>query len=859
MRFFPPALWRTGWKYIARHAWQSILMVIGITLGVAVVVSIDFANANASRAFALSTEGIAGRATHEIVGGPLGIPEGVYTRLRLQLGLQSIAPVIQEYVTSPTLGNRPFQVLGIDPFAEAPFRSYLDARSNFSETGLLSFLTQPGAVLLSEPVAARYQLFPGSAITLIIAGKEKKVILAGLLQPASSLDNQTLDGIILADIATAQELTGREGYLDRIDLILPEATTSGPPASTLQKEITALLPGGCLLEPVGSSQGSLGQLSSAFQVNLTALSLLALVVGLFLIFNTMTFSVVQRRPLFGTLRSLGVTRQEIFLLVLSEALIVGMIGSTLGILLGIWMGQYTVRLVLQTINDLYFTTTISQVSISSGSILKGGLIGILATVLTTLPPAWEAASIPPRIALLRSSLEIKARSLAFRGALMGLGLISIGGLILILPLHDLISGFAATVLVIVGFALLTAFFLVVTMRWVVPFTSRLFGIAGRMAPRNLVVGLSRSSIAVAALMVAVSVTIGVSLMIDSFRHTVVVWLGETLQSDIYISVPTFSGTAATAPIDPQVIRTVSGFQGVARVDYLRSVTVNSPQGPIQVSATNNSSLGQERLFVSLDGAPGQLWNALQSNSVIISEPLANRLGLPRHGGTIDLYTPSGLKSFNILGIYYDYSSSQGSVILSLDQYQKLWQDNNVTALGIRLLPGVKAEQVTQKLQDSLSTFQQLLVRPNVVLHQEVLSIFDRTFAITHALQLLATVVAFFGVLSALMLLQAEKQREMGILRALGMTVRQLWGMVLLETGLMGTAAGLLAMPTGLVLSIILIYVINRRSFGWTLQMALTPGPFVQALGVALGAALLAGLYPAYRLGRMLTSEAIRYE
>jgi putative ABC transport system permease protein len=859
MRFFPPALWRTGWKYLVRHTWQSILMVIGITLGVAVVVSIDIANANASRAFTLSTEGIAGRATHEIVGGPQGVPEEVYRRLRQQLGLQSAAPVIQEYVTSPDLGNRPFQLLGIDPFAEAPFRSYLNAGSTLSETGLVSFLTNPGSVLLSEPVASRYHLSQGSSFSLVIAGKETKVILTGLLQPTNSLDSQTLDGLILADISTAQELTGREGYLDRIDLILPDSSKKGVDVSTLQQEIKGLLPGDCLLEPVGSSQGSLAQLSSAFQVNLTALSLLALVVGLFLIYNTMTFSVVQRRPLFGTLRSLGVTRREVFLLVLCEALMVGILGSFLGILLGIWMGQFTVRMVLQTINDLYFTTTVSQVSISFGSILKGGLLGIFATVLTTIPPAWEAASVPPRIALLRSSIESKARSLASTSAIIGIGLLCIGGLVLMLPLHDLVSGFTATLVVIVGFALLTALFLVVMMRWVMPFTSHLFSTTGRMAPRNLIVALSRTSIAVAALMVAVSVTIGVSLMIDSFRHTVVIWLGETLQSDIYISVPTFTGTAPTDPIDPQVIRTVSGIQGIARVDLLRSVTINSLQGPIQVAATNNSSLGQERLFLTLDVSPGKLWDAMQNNSVIISEPLANRLGLPRRGGAIELFTPAGLQTFHVLGIYYDYSSSQGTMMISLDQYQKIWKDDSVTALGVRLIPGSNAGLVTQKLQDAVSLFQQVLIRPNAELRQEVLSIFDRTFAITRALQLLATVVAFFGVLSALMLLQAEKQREIGILRALGMTVRQLWGMVLMETGLMGTVAGLLAMPTGLVLSIILIYIINRRSFGWTLQMALTPGPFLQALAVALGASLLAGLYPAFRLGRMLTSEAIRYE
>jgi putative ABC transport system permease protein len=180
-------------------------------------------------------------------------------------------------------------------------------------------------------------------------------------------------------------------------------------------------------------------------------------------------------------------------------------------------------------------------------------------------------------------------------------------------------------------------------------------------------------------------------------------------------------------------------------------------------------------------------------------------------------------------------------------------------VSLRLAPGVRADQVTRELQDRLGPIQHLFVRPNIALREDALAVFDRTFAITGALQILATVVAFIGVLSALLSLLLEKQRELGVLRAMGLTVRELWGLVMLESGLMGAVAGMLAMPTGFALSVILIYIINRRSFGWTLQMSIGWEPFVQALGVAVLAALLAGIYPARRLGRMLAAEALRYE
>jgi putative ABC transport system permease protein len=245
--------------------------------------------------------------------------------------------------------------------------------------------------------------------------------------------------------------------------------------------------------------------------------------------------------------------------------------------------------------------------------------------------------------------------------------------------------------------------------------------------------------------------------------------------------------------------------------------------------------------------------------VIVSEPLATHLNLPQHGGKLTLYANDGPQTFDVAGIFYDYASSQGTVIMSLDVYRKLWQDQAVTAIGLRMAPGTDLDLITRNLQNSLSSIQRLQIRPNQALRREVLAVFDRTFAITGALQVLTTIVAFIGVLSALLLLQLEKQREIGILRAIGLTIRQLWGLVMLETGLMGLVSGLLAMPTGYALALILIDVINRRSFGWTLQLALEAQPFLEALIIAVSAALLAGIYPARRLGRMAASDAIRYE
>ena len=197
--------------------------------------------------------------------------------------------------------------------------------------------------------------------------------------------------------------------------------------------------------------------------------------------------------------------------------------------------------------------------------------------------------------------------------------------------------------------------------------------------------------------------------------------------------------------------------------------------------------------------------------------------------------------------------------MSQSVYQKYWDDQTITAISLKLDPSVDVDETSQMLRNAISPIQRLIVRPNLTLRNEVFEVFDRTFAITQALQLLATIVAFIGVLSALLSLELERQRELGILRAIGLTSRQLWGLIMMETGMLGSTAGILAMPTGYVLSLILIFIINRRSFGWTLQMEVLQEPFIQAFILAVSAALLAGIYPAWRMSRMVAAEAMRFE
>jgi putative ABC transport system permease protein len=746
------------------------------------------------------------------------------------------------------------QLLGVDPFAEAPFRNYLWAEGGADLGQLVAFLTQPGAILLSTGLAESYGLQAGSEVVLQVGGFERQAFVAGLMRPADSLSRRALQGLILTDLATAQELTGRLGRLDRIDLVLRDD------GGTSVQQLGSLLPEGARIEATAARAGSIAEMTSAFRVNLTALSMLALVVGMLLIYNTVTFSVVQRRTLFGTLRSLGATPREVFAQVVLEALLIGSVGSGLGLLLGIVLGLGAVRLVSQTINDVYYVLTVRTMHIPAISLLKGGLLGIAATAFSAAPPAWEAASVPPRVSLSRSGLEDKAVVATRRAAWAGVGLAGLGTLLLALPTRSLLVSFAGTACAVLVFAVLTPLVTRFLMRALGPALGRIWGVLGRMAPRDVVTSLSRTAVALAALMVAVSVTIGVSLMVGSFRYTVSAWMDQALQGDIYIQTPSLQATQApTAPLHPEVLAIVRRRPEVRRVDTLRSMTVDSPEGPLSMFAVDNPRF-PERPFLVAEGSPEEIWQAMQDGAVTVSEALARRLGLSVRGGSITLFTDRGAREFSIAGVYYDYISSVGTVAMSDATYRRFWDDDTLTALALRLAPEADVDSVARELQETFDPSLGLLsVRANRALRDEVLRVFDRTFAITSALQLLATTVAFIGVLSALLSVQLERQRDLAILRAVGLTGRQLRRLIMLQTGLMGSVAGLLAMPTGFVLALILIYIINRRAFGWTLLLQIEVLPFVLALVVAVLAALLAGAYPARRVSRSVVAEALLFE
>jgi putative ABC transport system permease protein len=840
-------LFRASLRHLGGHPWLTALSLLGIALGVAVVVSIDLASTSALRAFEQSTETVAGRATHQLVGGPLGLPDSLFRDLRLRPGAPMAAPVVQGHVRAVGRDRRPLTVLGVDPFSEAPFRPYVQGDGS---GGVTSLLVEPDTVLLPSATARLLGVTAGDSFEVAFGGLKRRLRVVDVLTPSDERTARALEGLMLTDVSTAQEVLGRTGRLSRIDLKLE--------TEEQLEQLRQWLPTGVEVMRSSTRGGTVDQMTRAFRTNLTALSLLALVVGMFLIYNTMTFSVVQRRGLLGRLRALGVTRGELFALVLGEAALLGAVGTAAGLLLGILLGRGLVGLVTQTLNDLYFVVSVRRLSLEPLTLAKGLTLGLGATLAAALVPAWEAARSAPVTTMRRSTVEDVARGRAPRLALLGLLVLALGAGLLAWPTHALMPAYGGLFTVLLGSALLVPW---VTERLAMGAALPLglaFGLLGRMAARGVRASLSRTAVALAALMVAVATTVGVGLMVASFRGTVVAWLEASLVADVFISPPSLMARRGDSTFVPGLAEHLAATPGVAGSSAIHVVTVNVNGIPTDL-VTVRFARGTVRPYRFKQGQADTVWRELEApDTLIVSEPFSFHRNV-NLGDTVRVATDRGPRDFRVVGVYFDYGSDVGAVLMPRATYNQHFDDRAVTGLALYAEPGQDVDALVARVRERAGDTQMLNVNANRSLREGSMEVFDRTFTITQVLRLLAIGVAFIGVLSALMALQLERAREFAVLRATGLTPGQLWGLVSLQTGLLGLLAGLFAVPLGVALASILVYVINQRSFGWTLQLEVTPGVLAQAVLLALVAAALAGLYPAWRMARANPAMALREE
>jgi len=817
---------------LLRDPLRTALTILAVALGVGVVVAIDLAGDAATGSFLSSIETLAGKTDLEISANGR-IDEQWIGRLAALPINARFAPVIEAQASISGVGSVPFY--GVDFLATA------GQGGGDRESGIAD------GIVVSKPLADRLTLKAGAWLTVELNGHASRFRIAQVTAAPSDF--------LALDIAPAQQILDRYGKLDRIDVTV----SPGEDFAGVERAIRQLLPAGYFIQKPGARSDENQRMLRAFRWNLRALSYISLVVGAFLIYNTISISVVRRRAEIGVLRALGASRSSIFALFLIEALLLGIAGATLGVVLGRALAGATVQLISGTINAIFTTSRPAPVELSLGEAALGIFAGALAALAAAFGPAREAMAVQPTEAMSRGARESHARlrwrrGLAWSAMLAALGLAASQAP----PLAGFpLGGYAAAFLAIGAVSLAAPAFVL----GVNHATRNLFHrqVEAMLAGKSLAGSLARTSVVVAALATAIAMMASVGIMVGSFRETVALWLDTQLRADLYVRPADRPAVGSFPPLAPQVPGILRAAPGVLAVDVFHGLELHYRGERATLGA---SDLDIVRRFGRLRFLRGEDREAIlrslpNYDRAIVSEPFANKFGL-HAGDRITLPLGSANVTFAIAGIYYDYSSSQGLVILDNSTLLKYLPAQPATNAAVYLAPDADAAKAHREIQLRTAGLG-VEIAPNAELRAVSMQIFDRTFAITWGLEAVAIVVAMLGAANALLAVVLDRRRELGMLRYLGASTGQIRGMILAEAGLIGLLASVLGTVLGLALSLVLIFAVNKQSFGWTIQFH-PPGALLGgAILLIWCVTVLAGLYPAQVAARLNPIEVIHEE
>jgi len=855
-----------------QRPYRALLSIAGVALGVLASVGIGTANIQVLRSFEQGVTTVAGPATLEITGHDLGVDESVITVVRAVDGVVSAAPVIEESVVVAQGEQRGqvLQVLGLDLLAEVGTRGFQVPQA---DTGLaLEALLAPDALYLGRQVAADWNLGVGSIVEVTAGGRLVRLRVVGLVHNEAARSS-LWDRLAIMDIAAAQLLFQSVWRLDRIELV----TTPGRPLDDIVASVRARLPPHLVVQRPAQRTKQVENMVWAFQLNLSVMSWVGLLIGMFLIYNTIAFAVAQRRREIGIYRALGMTKRRVAGLFLVEAGLLGLLGGLLGGLGGVWLARTLVSLVSRTISDLYAPIAsggliLSMDMVTLVAVAKGVLLGTVVSMVGALGPSVEAGRTVTVRALAPGDYESTHQLRAGLCGWISLVLLVLAGLCSLMgPVGDLpLFGYLATILLLGALSCLAPLCIqALGMRR--PFreskTMMLGGSLRLIAADQTARHPGRNAVTVSALMVGLSIMIGVAVMVRSFRDTVEVWVDETVMADLIVAPQSWlqgkqAGQASRAL--PGAWRsTLVAIDGIAAVDTLRDVYVDVDGQPVALVSRDLRLHAQRSRYQMMHGDSSvALQRAAETGGVLLSEVLATRLRL-REGSKISITTPAGPVAVSVEGVFYDYATDGGKMVMDRTWYQRQWHDDRVTVFSIYLAAAADPEQVRQSIVSHVVGLDGVTVPPLVIrnheLRKEILEIFDRSFILTYVLEAIAVLVAILGIVNTLVTAVLERQREFATLRAIGAGTRQVERLVLWEAAYLGLIGAVLGVVGGLLLALVLIHVINKQSFGWTIQMTVPGGVILKAVGLALTAALVAGYWPARWAARQPVVEGLREE
>ncbi len=829
---------------LAREPVRTALMVFAVGLGVAVVLAIDLAGQAAAGSFHSSIESLSGRSDLAInaIGG---VDERLLGKLiELPYAFQ-FTPRIEDFASLNERGEAlPF--IGLDLIALGGEKKFETGGS-----GTTDLFSIPNPIWVGRTLG----LQRGERVSLLINDVRHLFTVAGILKPRAGEIGG--DNAIVADIGLAQKVTGKSGKLDSIDVHLP----LGESMEHWRKLLQETVPASVNVAPEGARTDENRKMLAAFRSNLRVLSYIALLVGAFLIYNAISIAVVRRRAEIGIVRALGATRGLVANGFVAEAVFIGAAGSVLGIVMGRILASGAIGLIGSTVRSLYVSSQPAPVRLGIVSMLAALALGVSISVLAAWAPAREASRVSPTEAMAHGreqyAARIRSRRTIFLVPVLG---VAAAALCELPPVYgEPVFAYTAVLLLIAATALAipnaVSFFVSTAHRA----AGRLLGVEALLAMRSLGASLGRTSVLTAALATAIAMTASVGIMVGSFRETVSVWMNDQLKADFYLR-PAGSSAADRHPtLNARIADQIQQIHGVRAVDRFRAYPISYEGLPATLAGGETSRIQESASTRFLPGENREeiLAKLPTGDFAVVSEPFANKHRI-RVGSVVALPLAGATRKFRVLGIYYDYSTERGFIVLDRRMLLKYLPDPAASNLAVYLKPGADPGDVRRRIDQAIAGHA-VMVFPNRTLRLGALEVFDRTFRITYALEAVAVVVAVMGIAGALWAMVIDRRREFALLRFLGGARGQIRRIILCEAGLLGLLSNAIGLILGTLLSLILIFVINKQSFGWTIQFHWPIALLLVALTGVYVATVLAGLYPARIATRLQPIEVIHEE
>lgn len=859
----PRLLATVSWRHVARHRLRTGLTFFGIALGVAVVVAIAVVNRSLATSFQSTIDQVAGKAVLQVANGESGVAESLYPIIRDTPGVQNAAAAVDGFLPVVGAPGERLYVYGVDLLTDFAIREYQFSETRFGFDQALDFIARPDSIALTESFARRLKLSIGSTITVLTSEGRRDFTVRALLKEQGTA--KVFGGsFALMDLPVAQRVFGKEGKLDIVDVTVEP----GAAIESVQRRLRAALSGAAEVERPRKRGQQIELLLTSFRVGLFFVSLIALFVGFFLIYNTVSVSVVQRKKEIGTLRCLGMKRSELLRLIVAEALLLALAGSLFGAALGWLLARAALVAVGETVGNLFSLMDLARGEFSLRESLLGLGSGVGIAVLAALHPAWEAIRVSPLENVRQAAWQpAGSAKISWPNRLGILCFVMAPALLLSAPaVSGAVLKFSVGVIGMLVFLLgLAAFCPAIISFAVQRFRRSKFGLPGlswvelRLASDSLFRNPIRSGITVATMVISLAAIFTIAAFVNSVRGSLLAWVDQMVTADLIVSSGARTAGPKNVALREDLLPELRKIPGIDVIDLYRLIRSTYRGKPILIESFAARDSARVRNLPMADGDGAQALRDMGAGKgVIISESFKSKFGGGR-GDLLKLVTPSGLISFPVLGVYIDYSSDSGSVLLDRALYKKYWRDDLLDAFDLWLAPGADQRQIMQTIKRRYGERYQLFISTHKDLRQAVVKIMEQSFVVNYAVEIVAVIVAIFSVINTLLASVLDRTREIGVLRAIGATQSQVRRIVVVEAGWIGLIGGLLGLFAGTVMAYHHVVYNTKELTGWTFQFYY---PYdIAALSVVASVILcvLAGFGPARQAASTPIVTAIGYE